>query len=174
MVIGMHYIIKNNTIPIMKNPSHHTGYSYHIAPQGLRSHCDYWNQVIGQCSMLRLSERNDIAVTLMHPFSGEGSVFKDDRVHAEVFLQEEGEWGEAFYWDNGKIVITAIFEPGDELSPLWQVISWIAQKLDGKIIGSRGEEYDNLCGYIINDGKGAVYNFDLEPDLCEEEFLSVA
>ena len=125
-------------------------YGYYIFPrEDLRSN-EACNQVLKSRENIRFSDGK--GVSLVDPLTGE--VFTIGARRAEIYSEESRRWEELFLFKTHKILVSTRFEPGDELSEMWTNVSWFAQKLDGKLLGERGEEYDILTGKVINDGQG--------------------
>ena len=133
-------------------------YHFYIHPSTDLCQKEPWERLININKLLRF--KADSRIQLTDPLTGKKITLGEPSLDVEFYDETSETWLDAFAWEGNRIVVQAHFEPGDELSKIWKLVSWVAQKLDASITGQRGEQYDNYTGYILNNGKGLTYDFE--------------
>jgi|GEM_PF-3766084 len=134
-------------------------YLYHIIPSPSLTGISFWNQVVNLSSELRLAKVP--MKTLLDPLIDKETI--EQKINTtEIYSHEEELWKEAFIWSRNYITILIPFLPGDELCPNWRIVSKLTQKLDARLVGQNGEEYQREMGYVCVDstGKAVLSDFD--------------
>ena len=120
-------------------------YQLHILPAEAFRNDAAWRLAVEETDDVRVSGK-PAAVT--HASDVEIKIAGSD-LGAEIFYSADARWIRALFWTGSKASINARFEPGDQNDPAWRVVSALASRLQGMIVGDDGEIYDIATGEIV-------------------------
>jgi hypothetical protein len=120
-------------------------YQLHIVPAAELRNDAAWKRAVDETDGVRLA---DIPDTVMQGSGVEIRIAGSD-LDAEIFYSVDAKWIRSLFWSGSKASINARFEPGDKSSPAWKIVSALASRLRGTVVGDDGEIYDPATGEIV-------------------------